>query len=463
MSEYPKQLIDMFQTQLNEKLQIFHKKNQFLLLLPEIEECIKNTLDDFLEGKTSKTDIQDIYTLQKKNLKQKKSRWEKRIKDTYIKYTLPNSKNPFWFLIEQQNLLTEEQWDILYHNLSVDEIIQSFFKDITQWKEDNNKLLIEFPLFNTLNKTSKINAFFQDLFINLIGILKENTNGSIDSFFKTTPAFMTEAPIFAPKGFDIILQSSLGDGGVFEHLFSDEDADYEMTVSSKSSSDLKMLDAMDISLLNCIFTHIDSDFYHSRKVSLTVGELARAISKNKPSKNHYKNAKQRLKNMLDLNYSYKDSTREAHFNIFDGVLFEKPEIGDIISSTENVEITFGTLLYEAIVQKKMVYVTTNNYEALEDNLSKILYYTLQKERIRLSSLYNQLNDDTIIEEYEYTFFAKAVMFKTKHKRKNITAIKKSLMEFVEKQITIQDFSVAGDKFKIQYIPLSESEKADFWD
>ena len=454
---YSKQLIEDFEKNLDERLVSFHKKNEEIYLFKPLKGCIEDTLNMFLNDTTHRDNIHEITMTQKKIYRNKKARLIKKVQDDNKKYKITDEKNPFYFLVQQKGLLIEEQWNMLYGNKTMDDIVEEFLQRIADWKKEKDSLLIEYPLFASLTEKNKKKSFYHDVFLNLMKILKEKMNGNLDEFYKPTPTFMTETPVFANAKMNILMESN--NGGGFEYTFDNEDLGYQLTISSNGESELRMLDEIDNTILNCIINHIDKDFYQSRTVHLTTGMLARAIYPNKkPGTAHYKTVKKRLKNMLYLHYDYKDEKRDATFNIFDNVVFERPDIDDNVVDVEKIDIMLGSLLYESIVEKKMVYVTSNNYDALENQLSKLLYYTLQKERIKLST---QLEEDQeVTGQYDYIFFSKSIMFKEKKKNKNIKLIKDSLAEFVDKQIAVKSFELKKDVFYISFIPLSESERAD---
>lgn len=454
MNQYPKQLIEIFKKNLNHKIECFHRNNKEIYELPEIEECIENTLDDYLDGITHKEDIQEITTTQKKIYRTKKARLYKKVIEDEKKYKITNEKSIFYFLIKQKNILIEEQWRMLYGDKTLEHIVNEIIVKTGEWKSEKGSLLIDYPLFTTLSQKNKIKAFYQDMFIDLMDITKKKMNGNLEEFYKTTPTFMTETPVFANTKMNILMNYT--DTGRFEYLFDNQDSGYQLKISSNTGTGLKMLDEVDNIILNSLINHIGKEFYRTRAVHTTIGTLARAIYPNKkPSSMHYNMVKMRLKNMMKLQYEYKDTQKEAVFNIFDNVIFERPDITENVIGTETVDVMMGTLMYESIVNKKMVYVTKNNYDALENKLSKLLCYALQKERVTLAAEGGGMSG-----EYDYVFFSKAIMFKEKKKTKNIQLIRDSLTEFVEKQIEIEKFELKRDVFKITFIPLSESERVD---
>lgn len=113
---------------------------------------------------------------------------------------------------------------------------------------------------------------------------------------------------------------------------------------------------------------------------------------------------------------------------------------------------FGEILSNAIIQKKLISITSASYDILTNNLSRIICYAMKREQIA--------NQETKMNEYSYTYFQKIVRFKLKNKKKNMQLIQESLQEFVENQIAIKHFELRNGIFIIQFLPLSDAEIED---
>ena len=70
------------------------------------------------------------------------------------------------------------------------------------------------------------------------------------------------------------------------------------------------------------------------------------------------------------------------------------------------------------------------------------------------------NQETLMNEYSYTYFQKIVRFKLKNKKKNLQLIQESLQEFVDNNIVIDSFELKNGVFIINFLPLSEAEIQD---
>lgn len=129
---------------------------------------------------------------------------------------------------------------------------------------------------------------------------------------------------------------------------------------------------------------------------------------------------------------------------------------------EFVAVTFGNTLFESITKKKMISVTSSNYNSLELELSRLLYHNLQKERIALSTSSVPDEHGYLYKTYDYSYFQRIILFKKKKKADNIQLITETLQEFVEKEIALANFHYDKGQglFHLYYFPLSDDERAD---
>lgn len=135
-----------------------------------------------------------------------------------------------------------------------------------------------------------------------------------------------------------------------------------------------------------------------------------------------------------------------YFNLFDNITIKED------AERPYAIAQFGEILSNAIIQKKLISITSASYDILTNNLSRIICYAMKREQIA--------NQETKMNEYSYTYFQKIVRFKLKNKKKNMQLIQESLQEFVENQIAIKHFELRNGIFIIQFLPLSDAEIED---
>ena len=99
-------------------------------------------------------------------------------------------------------------------------------------------------------------------------------------------------------------------------------------------------------------------------------------------------------------------------------------------------------------------------QLLKNNLSTILYQSLFRERIILSTK-NASEEEELVQDYPFSFFSLSVRFPKQTQKKNMDMIEASLTEFVENHIVVKSFErKASSHFRIHFYPLSPDERAD---
>lgn len=451
-NKYSHQLIETLSSNIEE--QLLDKFDEIFENTITVNSLIENILNEVLEGKTGKEDIKTATTMINKLMAQKRVRWIKSIKTNQEKYKEDSLKSYFHKLYQQQQLLTKEQWKQLYQKKTIEDLKKETIDRAEEWKKQKG-YLTDFPLFHeAIGEKMKEDALKQDLFINISEILKEKYHGSIDYYFKNMPEFITETPIFGENNFDLFLpdienhRTEDKDDNEFYRLF--ENRDYQLIIQSKER-DAKMLDIKDVAIMNDLISSIKTDFYSTKNIHTSIGRIAQVLAQtDKPSKFYYEMAEDRLRNMINLQYTYQSEKKEIIFNLLQGIVFEKKEK----NVTGYVDITVSDFLFDALLQQKMIDVTTDNYNKLENKLSQLFCFTFQKERVSLHG------EPSMKKNYEYDWFTRSITFKTNNKRTNTLLIKECLEEYKRKEIVIKDYSLKRGLFTIEYIPLSESEIAD---
>ena len=150
--------------------------------------------------------------------------------------------------------------------------------------------------------------------------------------------------------------------------------------------------------------------------------------------------------MVEYNFSYEAEGSKIYFNLFDNIVIKED------AERPYAIAQFGEILSNAIIQKKLISITSASYDVLDNNLSKIICYAIKREQIA--------NQETRVNEYSYTYFQKIVRFKLKNKKKNLQLIQESLQEFVDNHIAIEKFELKNGVFIITFLPLSDAEIED---
>ena len=293
----------------------------------------------------------------------------------------------------------------------------------------------------------------------------DSFDGNIESYFAKKPEIFLNNPMFSPSKYSVPSKQQSINSYVADLVSYDKDdmvfqmlVNYDPTNTDEMRS-LKVFDSKDNQILLTLFNNIHLDFYESRQIVISVGDIAKSLN-SRPNKHQYEDVKLRVHNMARTGFRLcrKDKPNDPvfTFTMFDSVETIKKD------GKEFLVITCGNTLYESISKKRMISVTSSNFNSLDKDLSRLLYHHLQKERISLSASSAPNENGLLCKTYDYSYFQRIVLFKKKKKKDNIDLIIETLNEFIEKKIALADFSYDSKSglFHLSYFPLSEDEKSD---
>lgn len=463
---YPKQLITSLCKQLPESITKFFdiEKRKYFQDYEDLNAIVYSVLWNFIADETSKTEINSINAVQVKMRRQKKKRWMTAYEKALIN-PITEKKNPFYPIAEAFRTLPGHDFVKLYDANDMETVIENTKKAINEWNKNDNSLLINFPLITSKTKKQVLSSFNVDLILTLIDIIMDSLDGNIESYFAKKPEILLSNPMFSPSKYRVPSKEQTINAYVADLVSYDkEDMVFQMLVNydpnnTSEMHSLKVFDARDNQILLTLFNNIHLDFYQSKQLVISVGDIAKSIN-SRPNKRLYEDIKLRVHNMARTGFRLcrKDKPNDPvfTFSMFDSV---KTSVQD---GKEFLVITFGDTLYESITKKRMISVTSSNYNSLALELSRLLYHHLQKERISLSTSSEPNENGLLYKSYDYSYFQRIILFKRKKKKDNIELITETLNEFVEKHIALADFRYDPQKglFYLYYFPLSEDEKFD---
>ncbi len=465
MPAYPQQLITSLCEHLEERLVSFFsiERPKYFEEYPDLNGFVADTLWNYIKNETQKTEIYSVYNTQVKTRRQKRNRWFHNYETSCDKYPLSDKKNPYFTIWNDHNQLMGIFFLKLYDTSDLDTAIENCRKKMDEWINNDKSLLIDYPLLPGRTKNQVKTSFKIDLIINLIEILLESYDGNIENYFSKKPVLLLDKPLFAPAKFSVPFKESL-DSYVADLVnFDKDDTTFQMLVNYDPNESpvekLRVFDPRDNQILMTLINHINLDFYESKQIILEVGSIAKVINSH-PNKRLYDDVKKRLHTMARTSFQMykKDNPNEPiyTFSFFDNVRTISKD------GKEYMSVTFGNTLYEAITKKKMISVTSSNYNSLELEMSRLLYHNLQRERITLSSSSVPDGNGYLHKTYDYSYFQRIVLFKKKKKADNIQLITETFQEFVEKKIALASFHYDKGQglFHLYYFPLSDDERAD---
>lgn len=464
---YPKQLITTLCEQLPENLTNFFniEKRKYFQNFEDINEIVSSTMVDFIKNETSKTEISNINNVQIKMRRQKKTRWMAAYEKGISEYPITDKKNPFFSIQNAFITLSGQDFVKIYETNDLDKVIESHKQAAKDWIGNDKSLLIEFPLINSKTKRQVLDSFKLDLIISIIKIIIDSFDGNIESYFSKKPTILLDNPLFSVSKYAVPFKQVVNSYVADLVSYDKDNMVFQMLVNSDTNNangiqKMKVFDSKDHQILLILFNSINLDFYQSKQVVVEVGAIAKHMVNSRPNKRQYEDVILRTHNMalttFQLCKNDKPNDPVFTFSLFDSVKTIRQNNRDYLV------VTFGNTLFDAVTKQKMISVTSSNYNSLDNDLSKLLYHHLQRERINLSTSVLPDENGLLYKKYDYSFFQRIILFRSKKKKENIQLIIETLKEFKEKAIALSDFSYDHQTgfFHLYFFLLSEDEKAD---
>ena len=159
MEQYSRRFIEEPAKHINPTILEFFNKKKNLMNFPtdNAAELIDETLMEYLEGKTSREDLMPIINKIKKSRLQKRARWYKSYINDVDTISIDDPKHPLSHIINMARSLPIDQYVNMFGNMELDEIIAQYKTKATEWKDNSNSLLIEFPGLSTFTNNSIFN------------------------------------------------------------------------------------------------------------------------------------------------------------------------------------------------------------------------------------------------------------------------------------------------------------------
>ena len=453
---YLKQFIEEATKHVDSKIKFYFERQQSALKFEDYKfsDIVEETIDEFFEGKVNKQDLTPLVSKIKDTRRKKIKRlYEKTIKD-YNLYSITDVKNPFFNIYTFASSLSYEEYFKLYKNKTLEQLVKEEFKKFEKWYNSEEILLPQCPITVGKQSNSIIKNIKSDIIINVATYIFDELGGNINSFIRTYPTELIEKPLFSPTPFSLVPKSA--SNRIFKEVIKDENDKnlLEMTVDNTKKENnlpnLKTMSSDDLELINILVSNIDTaEFFKYKSVTMDLSVVAQLfVGDYKPGKRIFTKIETICKRLVEYNFSYESDDTSLHFNLFDNILIKHDS-----SQRAYIIATFGDILFNGIVEEKLVSITSADYILLTNNLSKIICYALKQEQI--------IHQDNQSDDYSYSYFQRIVRFKLKNKKKNLQLIQESLDEFVKNGIVIKSYILNKDVFTINFLPLSQAEIDDF--
>lgn len=449
MEQYSRQFVEELAKHIDPTISEFFNKKQAIFKFPcsSISDLIDETLMDYLEGKTSREDLIPIINKIKKSRLQKRARWYKSYINDIDTISIDDTKHPLSHVINMARSLPVDQYVNVFGDKDLDEIILEYKDIATEWKNDSNSWLIEFPGLSSFTDNSIFNSLKNDIIISAWKYIENELAGNIDSYLRRFPADLLEKPLFSPSSFTLMMETA--SNNLLKEIITDEEGKelLEVTVNNGKLTPPKSMDYSDLKLINAFISNINmQEFSREKSVVVDLNTLGKEVVDYHVGKNVINKISNSCQKLVEYNFAYEEEGSKMYFNLFDNIAIKED------AERPYAIAQFGEILSNAIIQKKLISITSASYDVLQNNLSRIICYSMKREQIA--------NQETLSNEYSYTYFQKIVRFKLKNKKKNMQLIQESLQEFVDNKIAIKRFELKNGVFVIEFLPLSPAELMD---
>jgi hypothetical protein len=449
MEQYSRQFIEELAKHIDPAIIEFFNMKHDLFKFPaaNVQELIDETLMDYLEGKTSREDLLPVINKIKKSRLQKRARWYASYIDDIENLAVDDPKHPLAHIINLARSLPIDQYATMFGTMELDEIIDNYKTKASAWKDDPNSLLIMFPGLSTFTNKSIYKSLKNDLIISAWKYIESELAGNIDSYMRMFPEQLLDKPLFSPSSFTLMMDQA--SNNLLKEIITDDDGKelLEVTVNSGKLTPPKSMDSSDLKLVNAFISNINmQEFSKDKSVVVDLNTLGKELVDYHVGKNVITKITNSCRKLVEYNFYYEEEGTKLFFNLFDNITIKED------AERPYAIAQFGEILSNAIIQKKLISITSASYDVLQNNLSRIICYALKREQIA--------NQETLMGEYSYTYFQKIVRFKLTNKKKNMQLIQESLQEFVDNRIAIKDFELANGVFIIHFLPLSPAEIED---
>jgi hypothetical protein len=350
---------------------------------------------------------------------------------------------------------------------SLEEYRTQRIKEIEDWAVNKTSNLTDYTYLKDKPFSSIKKAFENDMTYVIAQIIYNNYDGSLKNSITIQPHVLVEHPIFGNSSMTLKTNFEKDTETEQSFLYSDyvvDDYLLQTVIPLREGDTLvrkdKALDEGDNTMVNLILNKRDEEFYTNRTIRVDLGELANSVYSTRGGKSH-----ELIEKRLDKISTYKfravikKSTRERkekddwiNFSIFDRVHVQTED-------GKRIAVIFvADTLYQQILNMQTVQIYSDLIKKLENPMSRLLIFALQKERLD-----RHIQGLPFTDIYKYLYFSQKVRFKGKKMDVNMELIELALDEFRSHNILIEDFQRSHNSFRITFTPLSNFELHDFFD
>lgn len=171
-----------------------------------------------------------------------------------------------------------DQYVNMFGNMELDEIIAQYKTKATEWKDNSNSLLIEFPGLSTFTNNSIFNSLKNDLIISAWKYIEADLAGNIDSYMRMFPEQLLNRPLFSPSSFTLMMDTA--SNNLLKEIITDENGQelLEVTVNTGKLTPPKSMDSNDLKLINAFISNINmQEFSREKSVIVDLNTLGKEV------------------------------------------------------------------------------------------------------------------------------------------------------------------------------------------
>ena len=141
----------------------------------------------------------------------------------------------------------------------------------------------------------------------------------------------------------------------------------EVTVNNGKLTPPKSMDSNDLKLVNAFISNINmQEFSKEKSVVVDLNTLGKEVVDYHVGKNVLNKISNSCRKLVEYNFSYEEEGSKMYFNLFDNITIKED------AERPYAIAQFGEILSNAIIQKKLISITSASYDILTNNLSRII-------------------------------------------------------------------------------------------
>lgn len=421
-------------------------------------------------------DHQEIREKNYRKRQQSKKYWLKKFEESIMDST----NNPIvteiasWELALEQikascpDIDIEKESERLIGVRNLDDLPDLRLKQVREWANTASSFLSEFRYLSS----KKVNQIRRSIETDLYFIIADTIERcDLINAVDVQPHGLIENGIFSEKPMGLVIKREINELTKKETYFDDyeiSDNEFLRTIIKIDDEDIlltdksltRSLDVTDRELIFYVLSQKDESFYTDRTVTVDISKLVGRAYRSHGVKN-YIEVEKRLRKIRSFGFQAiikkqceKTRPGSADWSIFDSVV-----INSNTNGRRYAEIVIGSLFHQQYINQQTVKIYRDSLESIKGRISKLLVHALQKERLERYSQGHPFKD-----VFPITFFTRKLRMDKRRTEMNMKKIQDALEEFKMLNILIADFKRMGiSSFQITFIPLTETEKHDFFD